>query len=335
MTVLMENPLLAFDLMLGLAVVALAVMTLLVRDAFAMIVAFLIFGSLVALAWVRLAAPDVALAEVAIGTGVTGALLLRALAHLRGGSLSGAAEVPAALSSPTGTLGMNALLAVLATAALGFAWLAAPQGAEGIETRVAMAMGQSGVEHPVTAVLLNFRAYDTLMEVVVLLAAVIVVWQVERGVADAPRPVLGEIYEGFARVALPTAVVAGGYLLWIGAEAPGGAFQAGAVLGAVALLMLLSRLYQPAVTHRPAARGAFVAGTAVFAGVALVVAGGGRVVFEYPPAHAKTLILLIEAVVTISIAATLAALFHGREPVAIGGGPSASGRTVAARKDLT
>ncbi|MCH8467147.1 MAG: hypothetical protein LAT78_11360 [Roseinatronobacter sp.] len=39
--------------------------------------------------------------------------------------------------------------------------------------------------------------------------------------------------------------------------------------------------------------------------------------FEYPLQHAKTLILLIEGLVTLSIAVTLAALFHGREPVAL------------------
>ncbi|MFW2134614.1 hypothetical protein, partial [Ectothiorhodospira haloalkaliphila] len=61
----------------------------------------------------------------------------------------------------------------------------------------------------------------------------------------------------------------------------------------------------------------FVLGVAGFAAVALLVAGGGRVPFEYPADHAKTLILLIEGLVTLSIAATLAALFHGREPEAI------------------
>ena len=51
------------------AIIAVAALTLLVRDAFAMIVAFVVFGIFVAIAFVRLAAPDVALAEAAIGTG--------------------------------------------------------------------------------------------------------------------------------------------------------------------------------------------------------------------------------------------------------------------------
>jgi len=46
------------------------------------VVFFIVFGLVLALAWVRLAAPDVAIAEVAIGAGITGALLLDAVAHL-------------------------------------------------------------------------------------------------------------------------------------------------------------------------------------------------------------------------------------------------------------
>ncbi len=43
---------------------------------------FICFGLVMALAWVRLDAPDVALAEAAIGSGLTGALLLAAWARL-------------------------------------------------------------------------------------------------------------------------------------------------------------------------------------------------------------------------------------------------------------
>ena len=44
---------------------------------------FIAFGLLMSLAWVRLDAPDIALAEAAIGAGLTGALLLAALARLK------------------------------------------------------------------------------------------------------------------------------------------------------------------------------------------------------------------------------------------------------------
>lgn len=306
----MIDALVLFDLVLALAIIGIAVGVLILRDAFAMIVCFVIFGLLSALAWVRLAAPDVALAEAAIGTGVTGALLLKTLAHLRGRTLSPPLRVK-------GGLVVNAALCALVTLAGIGVFLATPIGGAGLEGLVAQNLAASGVAHPVTAVLLNFRAFDTLMEVVVLLVAVVAVWSMERGIARAPAPVMGEVYAGFARLVLPAAVIVGAYLLWIGAIAPGGAFQGGAVLAAVGLMLLITRAYTPLPAHRGAARIVFVIGTALFAAVALFVAQGGRATFEYPAAHAKSLILIIEAVVTISIAATLAALFHGREPVAV------------------
>ena len=54
------------------------------EELFRAIVLFIAFGLLMSLVWVRLGAPDVALAEAAIGAGLTGALLLSALARLKG-----------------------------------------------------------------------------------------------------------------------------------------------------------------------------------------------------------------------------------------------------------
>ena len=72
----------ALDVLLVLALLALAWQALATRDLFRAIVLFISFGLLMALAWTRLGAPDVALAEAAIGAGITGALLLSSLAHL-------------------------------------------------------------------------------------------------------------------------------------------------------------------------------------------------------------------------------------------------------------
>lgn len=74
----------------GLLIVALlltAVAALLSRDLFRAVVMFMAFGLLMAVAWVRLQAPDIALAEVAIGAGLTGVLLLDAVSHFQRGRL--------------------------------------------------------------------------------------------------------------------------------------------------------------------------------------------------------------------------------------------------------
>ncbi len=72
----------AFDAVLGFALLWLAWRALASPNLFRAIVLFIAFGLLMALAWVRLDAPDIALAEAAIGAGLTGALLLAALARL-------------------------------------------------------------------------------------------------------------------------------------------------------------------------------------------------------------------------------------------------------------
>jgi energy-converting hydrogenase B subunit D len=51
-------------------------------DLFKAIVLFIVFGLIMVIVWIRLNAPDVALAEAAIGTGLTGALLLATLKRL-------------------------------------------------------------------------------------------------------------------------------------------------------------------------------------------------------------------------------------------------------------
>ncbi|MGF1644170.1 MAG: Na(+)/H(+) antiporter subunit B [Thiotrichales bacterium] len=72
-----------FDALLALALIYTAGRALVVADLFKATVLFIVFGLLMALAWTRLEAPDIALAEAAIGAGLTGALLLDAVGHLR------------------------------------------------------------------------------------------------------------------------------------------------------------------------------------------------------------------------------------------------------------
>jgi energy-converting hydrogenase B subunit D len=73
---------LAFDALIALLLVGLAARLLHTRRLFEATVLFISFGLVLALAWVRLQAPDLALAEAALGAGVTGALLVNALRRL-------------------------------------------------------------------------------------------------------------------------------------------------------------------------------------------------------------------------------------------------------------
>jgi energy-converting hydrogenase B subunit D len=76
------NAALALDVLLIAVLLWIAWRALAAADLFKAVVLFIVFGLLMALAWTRLHAPDIALAEAAIGAGLTGALLLDAVGHL-------------------------------------------------------------------------------------------------------------------------------------------------------------------------------------------------------------------------------------------------------------
>lgn len=197
-------------------------------------------------------------------------------------------------------------------AALVAALLALPPAPVSLPPMVAAKMESSGVAHPVTAVLLNFRGYDTLLEVVVLLLALLGVLAVGREdhVVRSDRAVRIEpVVAMLARLAVPLMLLVGIYLLWAGAHRPGGAFQAAAVIAAAAVLLNLARL-APAWTEAPRARlrWGLAGGLLVFAGVAAALLAGGALL-AYPPAQAGLLILVIESALTVSLGLILAGLF--------------------------
>ena len=70
------------DIALCGSLIWLAWQTLATANLFKATVLFIVFGLVTALTWTRLDAPDVALAEAAIGAGLTGALLLSTLAAI-------------------------------------------------------------------------------------------------------------------------------------------------------------------------------------------------------------------------------------------------------------
>jgi len=206
------------------------------------------------------------------------------------------------------------LLSVLA-AGLGYAVLSLPSPAPGLSDYVTANLESSGVSNPVTAVLLNFRGYDTLLELGVLLLALLGVWSfgaVPEGREPSPGPVLDKL----SRLLVPLLILVAGYLLWVGADAPGGAFQAGSVLATAGVLLLLTGWRPDTRFSGWPLRIALVAGLGAFVvvGVVLILVGGR--LLEYPPSFAAALILLIEAAATLSIGITLASLFLGGRPEA-------------------
>jgi multisubunit Na+/H+ antiporter MnhB subunit len=202
-----------------------------------------------------------------------------------------------------------ALVAGLFALTLIVALFELPEPVVRLADEVAANMPASGVEHPVTAVLLNFRGYDTLLEIAVLLLALLATLAV---VPEAGLPMTeadGEpVLQTVAQIAAPLIVLAAFYLLWAGAHRPGGAFQAGAVLAAGAVLLRLAGVVPGWVRPGSRLRAGLAGGFLVFLAVAAGLLVGGRLL-EYPEDAAGVLILLIEASLTFSLGLILAGLF--------------------------
>ena len=302
----------AFDSGLAVLVLGVAVWTIAARKTVAAVAGFVAFGLLLALVWVRLAAPDVALTEAAIGSGVTGGLLLGAATRLRRIEPSAAGE----------TLGIGlklaaAVLCILVATGIAAIVLLLPEPAPTLAPQVAKNLDRTGLGNPVTAVLMAYRAIDTLLEVVVLLLALVGIWSLapDRAWGGFPGARHHADSDGLlafvAQLLVPIGILVGIHIFWVGSTAPGGEFQGATILAAMWIFAVMAGLLDTPAVNRRWLRLLLVIGPAVFLAIGLAgfaVAGG---FLAYPEAYAKVMILTIEVPVTLSIAATLALLVAG------------------------
>jgi multisubunit Na+/H+ antiporter MnhB subunit len=281
--------------LLALLLLALAAWTVFARHAFAAVVGFVAYGLVLTLAWLQLRGIDVALAEAAIGGGLTGALLVAAAARLRGTELAARRERPG-----LATRLLAGAVAVAASGALVIGVLALPVSAPTLAPQVAANLAATEVGNPITAVLLAFRALDTMLEAIVLVFALIGVWALspDRAWGGLPGPLRQEDPDGMlayvARVLPPIGIVAGAYIFWVGADHPGGKFQGATILAAMWLLVLMAGLAEAPRIDRRWLRGLIVAGPLVFIAVGVTGAVTAGAFLGYPPGFAKRLILVIE-----------------------------------------
>lgn len=204
---------------------------------------------------------------------------------------------------------------------LGTAVLSLPTEAVGLADAVDREIDQAGAKNPVTAVLLNFRGYDTMLEIVVLVLAVIgerVLIARRASTVVTIKGTINPVLLGFIRVIAPAMILVSGYLLWVGGHAPGGAFQAAAVLAALGILLKLGEVHWSQNLSDLRERLLFTAGLVIFLAVGLGVISDQRNFLEYPVSMAKPLILFIETFATVSIAAILLALFSSGNLRAMG-----------------
>ncbi len=228
---------------LAALVLAAAGATLLHRQRFTAIVLVSVVGLIVALAFVRFSAPDLALTQLAVEV-VTIVLLLLALHYLP--------QRPPPEREPV-RIARDALLAAAAGAGFGaaaWAMLTSP-----FETVSAFFLEQAvpggGGTNVVNVILVDFRGFDTLGEITVLAMVGLAAHALlDRLVLAAPardaegRPWSVERHPLFLqmlmRPLLPLALAVAVFILLRGHNLPGGGFVAGLVTGVALILQYLA-----------------------------------------------------------------------------------------------
>lgn len=299
------------DLLLALTALLLGLWVILTADRLRAAIGFLVYGLLLAMVWIRLDAPDIALTEATIGGGLIGMLVLGASTRLP-------PERPQPSARRRWPLHLLAAL-LSAAVALGLAAvvLSLPNPAPSLAATVAAELPVTAVENPVTAVLMAFRAVDTLFETVVLVLALIAFWSLipdrswNRRLGWLPQPEPAPVLVLLAQILLPLGVLAALHLFWIGASLPGGKFQAGALLAAVWALAMVAGLMRPPTVTQRLLRVLVVIGPLVFFAIGLAGIWLADAFLAYPVGFEKPLILLIEAVLMVSVAAVLGLILAG------------------------
>ncbi|GAA1114792.1 hydrogenase subunit MbhD domain-containing protein [Nesterenkonia jeotgali] len=297
----------AADLVLGAGLIASVLCTVLPRSRTAQSMGLLGLGVLATLAWLRLGSVDVALAEAGIGGGILAALLVWVSVS------SPTAPAPDGASAPRWPWlrpAVGTLCAITLTLIAGAVWLRAEQSLPAWEAALTEGMDLTGVEHEITGVLLVFRFYDTLLESAVLMLTAVAVLSLGRGEAGphhglpatAAPPVPASLH-WLMRVFAPVLFLAGLWLLFAGSTDSGGAFQSGAVLCAV--LILLRSAHVPLAKLTVGwLRPMLVAGVLAFSLTALAHL---EAPFSFP------VLLTVEILLTLGIAAGLYAIYLSLE----------------------
>lgn len=157
-------------------VVAVGVLTAVVRDVLTAVVVFAAYSLGLAVLWTLYRAPDVALTEAAVGAGVTTALLLLVI------SRTGRPASGRALVDPRRIRPRSVAVAALVLVGLGLTVPALPPvGASDtpafgpVPEFYLTDAADRGVDNAVTAVLVVYRGFDTFGEIAVVFTAAVAV----------------------------------------------------------------------------------------------------------------------------------------------------------------
>ncbi len=285
------------DIIIGLLILLSAFASLQNKDLLKSGVFFVVFGFMSGLLWIRLSAPDIAMVEIILGSAITSILIFKLSKGVRDIAIK--PKLWRRLWAGTGSLVLFVFLTF---------YLFTVREEERVGGLVSEKLSLSGVESPVTAVLLNFRGYDTLLEVGVITLVVIGILALE------PKKKSYEwndiVVRRFSKIFLPVIALFSLYITYLGAFSVGGAFQGGSLLAGGLAFLSLSGQKLP-IRENPTLFLALLS-LAVFVAFAFAYALVGYGFLTYPFELSTLSIMLIEISICISTGMLLYIAIRGR-----------------------
>ena len=189
---------------------------------------------------------------------------------------------------------------------------------------------ETSVPNMVTAVLADYRSYDTLFETVVIFAAGIAIFGILR-VTRSERSLRRQVHSGLAppdlivqttcRLLVPVIQLFALYVLAHGHHSPGGGFQGGVIFGASLILIALSYDLRDALIRLSESNALRLAavGVLIYAGIGLACVLLGENYLDYEilhkilpvgPVESRSLSILgVETGVAFTVSAIMFAIY--------------------------
>jgi multisubunit Na+/H+ antiporter MnhB subunit len=183
---------------------------------------------------------------------------------------------------------------------------------DGFDTKlhnlVELNLEHSGVTHNVTAVLLNFRSLDTMLEVGVVLLALISIYTLSPNFRYRPLSFPSVITDTFVAFLFPIIFLSSIYILLSGTYKSGGAFAASALIAGGVIIIKLIKPHYLSNIKESVLRLIYSFGLFFFVLVGILTMFGGNFL-QYPYEYNSIIIVLIEIMLTFSLSAILSAFF--------------------------
>ncbi len=238
---------LSIEILLLILVVALAFISLWIRDLISAVVVFGAYSFLMCLIWTGMGAVDVAFTEAAVGAGVSTVFFIAVLFNTTRRIQFNPLDLSSKILSSFLCITVGYLLFLGISDLPEWGDPKSPVNSNVAGYYVENAYKQTKVPNLVTAVLADYRAFDTMFETCVVFIAVLGIFMLlkkdEDETTDSEEKLTKEdnlIIRVASRFMVPFIQLFGLYVVAHGHYSPGGGFQGGVILGASLILLAMA-----------------------------------------------------------------------------------------------